>query len=75
MVTTVITSVPTGIMAIGDTDTTALGPIADTGRAVHIVDGADRRFQKPDEISGWEVPIGRMDRTPAPSRAFYCWAA
>jgi hypothetical protein len=50
MVTTAITIVPMGIMAIGDTDTMALGPIADTGRAVHIVDGADRRFQKPDGI-------------------------
>ena len=38
-----ITIVRTDIMAIGDTDIMgAIGPIADTGRGVHIVDGADR---------------------------------
>ena len=48
-----ITIVRTDIMAIGDTATMgaigdtdimgAIGPIADTGRGVHIVDGADCR--------------------------------
>ena len=37
-----ITIVRTDIMAIGDTATmAAIGPIAGTGRGVHIVDGAD----------------------------------
>ena len=41
MVTTAI--VPTDIMAIGDTATmAAIGPIAGTGRGVHIVVGADK---------------------------------
>ena len=35
-------TVPMAIMAIGATDIMgAIGPIADTGRGVHIVDGAD----------------------------------
>lgn len=38
---TAIATVPMGITVTGDTDIMALGPIADTGRAVHIVDGTE----------------------------------
>jgi hypothetical protein len=44
MATMVTAIAPTVIMAIGDTDTMALDPIADTGRAVHIVDGAEVEY-------------------------------
>jgi hypothetical protein len=44
MGTTAIATVPTDITAIGDTDTMALDPIADTGRAAHIVDGAEGQY-------------------------------
>jgi hypothetical protein len=44
MGTMAIAIAPTVIMAIGDTDTMALDPIADTGRAVHIVDGAEGEY-------------------------------
>jgi hypothetical protein len=44
MATMAMPIVPTDITAIGDTATmVAIGPIAGTGRGVHIVDGADRR--------------------------------
>ena len=36
---------PYGIMIIGDTATMATGIIADTGRAGHITDGADRSIR------------------------------
>ena len=38
---TATATVHTGITAIGDTGITATAPIADTGRAVLIVDGAE----------------------------------
>ena len=44
MATMVIAIAPTVIMAIGDTDTMALDPIAETGRGVHIVDGAEVEY-------------------------------
>jgi hypothetical protein len=44
MATMVIAIAPTVIMAIGDMDTMALDPIADTGRGVHIVDGAEVEY-------------------------------
>src|SRR5262245_48154372 len=44
MGTMAIAIAPTVIMAIGDTDTMALDPIADTGPAVHIVDGAKGEY-------------------------------
>ena len=53
MATTAIAIDPTDITAIGDTATMVAigGPIADTGRGVHIVDGADcRPFQHSAEL-------------------------
>jgi hypothetical protein len=50
MATTAIAIVPTGITVTGDTDIMALGPIADTGRVVHIVDGTE---SLPKGISSW----------------------
>jgi hypothetical protein len=53
MATTAIAIGPTDITAIGDTATMVAigGPIADTGRGVHIVDGADcRPFQHSAEL-------------------------
>ena len=41
--TTDTATVHTGITATGDMDTTAIDPIADTGRAVHGVDGTEHR--------------------------------
>ena len=43
---TVTATVHTGITAIGDTGITVTAPIADTGRAVLIVDGAEYRVPK-----------------------------
>jgi hypothetical protein len=40
---TATATVHTGITAIGDTGITGTAPIADTGRAVLIVDGAEHR--------------------------------
>jgi hypothetical protein len=46
MATTAIGTGLTDTMAIGDTATTAaIDLIGDTGRAVHIVDGADSRVR------------------------------
>ena len=43
MATTAMPTVPMDIMVIGDTATmAAIGPIAGTGRGVHIVVGADK---------------------------------